>query len=836
VNKKLAENKPSPQKLFENKPLTPFVSWLNRRGLRFKLMFVVGILTLVVMVVLSVLLYNLQRQQLVQNAQNGTSMVSSLLEANLRHAMLTYDRDIVDEILVESIQNPNVKSIKILNGEGIVKYSTDPSQVETTISIQEETCQNCHAVDDPSTDKTVVIQPANPREIPFLLNVNLIQNEPACYDCHDSKDKILGLLMVEMSLSGVYSLFSNNFWKIALLVFLATLSIIFLLIPNLEHRVIQPVYKLKKGIEGINRGILDFSVATAHHDEIGDLARSFDQMRVQLKNSNAQRDQREQELAILYQVGLTATQLHDVNKIMEFALDTVINKFGMADSLIFLWSEEDQRYTVRASHGISQEQIDEINKRRQAGFDFIQQVAETGKELFIPNVAADDRVDLIWQEKDRSYISFPLMSRGRVLGVMETVSRNGYLLNLHEIEFLKAIGRQIGSAIDTAKLLADTNQSEKEAQLLYTLGTSISSSLALREVLDRVAEAAIALIKADVSLVALADENQPMVEVRAAIGECAAVYKGKRNSVAKGTQGFQLVLGKPIFSHDIGATNTLKLDASDPPVPAVKAFLTVPMLLGAKFYGCIEVIRYYDQNFTNNEAKLISRLANHVVVVIENAMLYRQLRYVSALEEQGRLARELHDHLAQSLGFLNIKASLTDDLLTNQKLEEAHESLLELKRVTKSVYMDVREGIFNLRSTASTVVGFFPTLRAYLNEYREHYGLDVRIEAYVDPEIELSPEVANQLMRIIQEALTNVRKHAQATLVWVRCRMEKDMINIRIEDNGAGFNFANKIEDQHYGLQIMKERAESVGGTVEIESQPGKGTCVIIKAPFTILE
>ena len=72
----------------------------------------------------------------------------------------------------------------------------------------------------------------------------------------------------------------------------------------------------------------------------------------------------------------------------------------------------------------------------------------------------------------------------------------------------------------------------------------------------------------------------------------------------------------------------------------------------------------------------------------------------------------------------------------NQKLEEAHESLLELKRVTKSVYMDVREGIFNLRSTASTVVGFFPTLRAYLNEYREHYGLDVRIEAYVDPEIE----------------------------------------------------------------------------------------------------
>ena len=836
MNKKQNKNNLNPQKIDRNKLFAPFVSWLNERGLRFKLMFVVGSLTLIVMVVLSVLLYNLQRQQLVENAQNGTAMVSTLLEANLRHAMLTYDRDMVNDILVESMQNPNVRSIKILNGEGTVKYSTNPFQVETTISIQEEACQNCHAVADPSTDKTVVIQPTNRAEIPFLLNVNLITNEPACYDCHDSKDRILGLLMVEMSLSGVYSLFSNNFWKIALIVFLATLSIILLLIPVLEHRVIQPVYKLKKGIEGINRGALDYSVASAHHDEIGDLARSFDQMRNQLKNSDAQRDQREQELAILYQVGLTATQLHDVNKIMEYALDTVVNKFGMADSLIFLWNEEDQKYTVRASHGISSDQIDEINRRRQAGFDFIQQVAETGNELFIPNVSADDRVDLIWQEKDRSYISFPLMSRGRVLGVMETVSRNGVLLSLHEVEFLKAIGRQIGSAIDTAKLLADTHQSEKEAQLLYTLGTSISSSLALREVLDRVAAAAIELIKSDVGLVALADENYSMVEVRAAIGEGAAVYKGKRNSVAKGTQGYQLVMGKPIFSHDIGATNTLKLDSLDPPVPEVKAFLTVPMILGEKFYGCIEVMRFHDQKFSNNEAKLISRLANHVVVVIENAMLYRQLRYVAALEEQGRLARELHDHLAQSLGFLNIKASLTDDLLTNQKLEEAHESLLELKRVTKSVYMDVREGIFNLRTTASTVVGFFPTLRAYLKEYSEHYGLEVRIEADVDPEIELSPEVANQLMRIIQEALTNVRKHAQATIAWVRCQLNKETIIIRVEDNGEGFTFTNKGENQHYGLQIMKERAESVGGTVQIESQPGKGTCVIIEAPFLILE
>lgn len=810
----------------------PFKQWVKQRGLRFKLMFFVGLITFLVMVVLSIFLYNLQRQQLVENARTGTTMISSLLKANLQHAMLTNDADMVNDILDKSLENARVKSIEILNGDGVTKYSTSAELIGQQTSIQEAKCQNCHAVNDPSENKTVIMYPEQPDEFPVLLNVNLIHNQPACYECHDSNDKILGLILMEMSLTGVYDQFSSNFWQVALLIFLATLSIILLIMPLLEHRVIQPVRQLGKGIDGISKGNLDYSVMNDHHDEIGSLARSFDKMREQLKNSNFQRDQREHELDILYQVGVSATQLHDIKKIMEFALDTIVNKFGMADSMIFLWNEEEKRYTVQASHGISQEQITEIDRRRAAGFDFIQKVAETGVELFIPNVAMDDRVNLVWEEKDRSYISFPLMTRGRVLGVMESVSRTGHFLNPNEVEFLKAIGRQIGSSIDSAMLIEDSNQSEKDAQSLYALGTSISSSLALREVLDRIAKAALELVDADISLVALVDENQPFVEVRAAAGENAHVFKGKRNSVAKGTLGFQLILGKPIFSQDLHAVDFPEPPKPNQEIPPTKAFLTVPLIKGEHFLGCIELIRFEEHYFSNKDALLIERLANHVVVVIENAILYRQLRYVSALEEQGRLARELHDQLAQSLGYLNIKTSMTDELVLNGNLEEAHRGLMEMKSVTKNIFMDVREGIFNLRTSASPFVGLFPTLRSYLIEYRDRYGLDVRLDADFDNETEFSPEVANQLMRIIQEALTNVRKHSQATLVWVRCRMNKDTINIQIEDNGAGFDLEQKIDGQHYGLQIMKERAESVGGSVRFESRPGTGTCVIIEAPF----
>jgi signal transduction histidine kinase len=157
---------------------------------------------------------------------------------------------------------------------------------------------------------------------------------------------------------------------------------------------------------------------------------------------------------------------------------------------------------------------------------------------------------------------------------------------------------------------------------------------------------------------------------------------------------------------------------------------------------------------------------------------------------------------------------------------------MEMKSVTKNIYLDVREGIFNLRTSASTMSGFLPALRSYLLEYRDRYGLDVRLDADVDDETDFSPETANQLMRIIQEALTNVRKHAQATRVYVRCHFIQDKISILIEDNGTGFDPNQKMGEQHYGLQIMKERAASVGGSVEYQSQPGAGTCVIIEAPF----
>jgi signal transduction histidine kinase len=230
------------------------------------------------------------------------------------------------------------------------------------------------------------------------------------------------------------------------------------------------------------------------------------------------------------------------------------------------------------------------------------------------------------------------------------------------------------------------------------------------------------------------------------------------------------------------------------------------------------------------------RLAHHVVVAIENAQLFQQLRYLATLEERDRLAREMHDNLAQALGYLNVKASITDDLLSSGKIDQAQESLSEMKKVTKLVYTDVREAIFNLRTTTSFRIGLLPTLEEYLAEYQAHYGVDTRLVIENGDARGFSPEVASQLLRIIQEALTNVRKHASARKVLIRYNQVDSQVCISIEDDGRGFDMgaAGEEERQHFGLQIMSERAESISGSLEIDSHPGQGTRVIIRAPLTI--
>ena len=319
----------------------------------------------------------------------------------------------------------------------------------------------------------------------------------------------------------------------------------------------------------------------------------------------------------------------------------------------------------------------------------------------------------------------------------------------------------------------------------------------------------------------------------AVAGDQAQKLKGARVPVHSEAPGNVLMKGQAIISNaSIG--DAFALNADDAITDqTIASFLAVPLERGERFLGLVEVMIRKPQTFRQTDAQLLTRLAHHVVVAIENAQLYHQLRYLAALEERDRLAREMHDHLAQSLGYINVRAAMTDDLLTSGKNEQALENVRELKRAAKVAYTDVREEIFNLRTAVTVPNNFFATLQEYLVEYRTHYGVNVELMVEGPQLCEFEAETGSQLLRIIQEALGNVRKHSGASFVRIHFHQAGAQVMVCIEDNGQGFSpdEVPKANGQHYGLQIMRERAESVGGSLKLESLPGQGTRVLVYVP-----
>ncbi|MBW6475332.1 MAG: GAF domain-containing protein, partial [Anaerolineaceae bacterium] len=197
-------------------------------------------------------------------------------------------------------------------------------------------------------------------------------------------------------------------------------------------------------------------------------------------------------LEILNEVGLAVTQMLDLDQILDYTENVLVRRLGIAECLIYLWDEEAENYKMWRSYGIEDRMTQEIEINRQAGMDFVQEVAESHKAMFVPKIREDKRFNSEMRKKyqDHYYFGFPLISRTMVIGVIELVSPSLPNYESENIYFLENLGREIGVAIDNAFLVAKAKKQQDDAMTLYQLGTRISSSLILSEVLEAVAVSA----------------------------------------------------------------------------------------------------------------------------------------------------------------------------------------------------------------------------------------------------------------------------------------------------------------------------------------------------------
>lgn len=259
------------------------------------------------------------------------------------------------------------------------------------------------------------------------------------------------------------------------------------------------------------------------------------------------------------------------------------------------------------------------------------------------------------------------------------------------------------------------------------------------------------------------------------------------------------------------------------------AIVAVPLIYRGRVVGTLTVFYPKDRDPGEAEIGFLSTIADQAAVAAENARLFIEARDKAALEERQRLARELHDSVSQALYGIALGARSARTMLDRDP-RQAVEPLDYVLSLAEAGLAEMRALIFELRPESLETEGLIAALEKRLAAVRARHGFVVHATLPEEPDVPL--EMKQAVYRIAQEALHNTAKHARAKRVNLRLHWDTEEILLAIADDGRGFN-ADGSFPGHLGLRSMRERAESLGGTLEVESTPGQGTRVQARIPRT---
>lgn len=241
--------------------------------------------------------------------------------------------------------------------------------------------------------------------------------------------------------------------------------------------------------------------------------------------------------------------------------------------------------------------------------------------------------------------------------------------------------------------------------------------------------------------------------------------------------------------------------------------------------GILNLYYTAEHTFSAQEVKFLESLGQHLGVAVENQLLRSREREMAVAEARHLFAQELHDSIAQGLAFLNIQSQLLQDSLTKKSIDEAQETANNIKLGIKESYHDVRELLVYFRRRVSSNADLGKEIQAAVERFEIKSGIKAGFEKSGELPF-LDGEQSIQVVHIIQEALANIRKHAQASTVKVAVLHEKDWLKIKIVDDGIGFSPDLVSGKDHMGMLIMNERAARIGAKCIVDSEPGRGTTV----------
>jgi GAF domain-containing protein/anti-sigma regulatory factor (Ser/Thr protein kinase) len=434
----------------------------------------------------------------------------------------------------------------------------------------------------------------------------------------------------------------------------------------------------------------------------------------------------------------------------------------------------------------------------------------------------------------RSVLAVPLIVKDQVIGALGLVDTTGRVFTTDDVQLAQAFADQAAVALENARLYADAERRRVEAETLAGVVRTISATLDLDAILRHVAAAGRELCASDIAHILLRDADSDTMFDRYGVGHCSAPEDWPHVERGKGAGGTAWSTGRPYRTSNRLGDPRIGRDYSEQVArEGVVTTLVVPIWIGGQVEGLLYVSNRTPRPFSDRDEAILSRLADHAAIAIQNATLFSRLQGLSGRlmevqeAERRHLARELHDEIGQLLTGLRLTLDVPEppSASVRERLGQAQILVQELLDRIRALSLDLRPSILDDLGLLPALLGHVEryTSQTKIRVHLEHSGLDRRFP----------PETETAAYRIVQEALTNVARHGRVDEVTVRLWATDETLGVQVEDHGAGFDPRMVLEaGRSGGLAGLRERAALLNGHLTVETEPGRGVRLTAEVPL----
>lgn len=589
-------------------------------------------------------------------------------------------------------------------------------------------------------------------------------------------------------------------------------------------------------VEALRRGASDYLLKPTHPEE---LKWSVRQALERKKVSEAATLQRKMEL--LYQVGRSIAGETDLDPFLKNLVEKLSEVLGLPRCLLFLLTEEREALVLKASNVPVEREV-RIPVRRGALYDLLHE----GKEVIMEEAQKDRRLPALLKGlRLRSLLIVPILLRGSFIGLLSVDSGEApHHFTESEVKPARFIADQAAVGIENIRYCERERDKAKEFGLLAEIATTGTELHEERSILKLAIEKTVSLMRVDAGTVFLLDPERWVPTISASRGASLAPTGGPKPFSPRGLEGMIALSQKPWAIPDIASEK--KLPASERGrLKGWASYLGVPLVYKGMTRGILSIAARKPRPFLPREIALMNSIAHQIALTIENVRLYRlnrahqedlrrlSLKVLSTQEEERRrISRELHDAMGQGLLALKLHLEILADQIPPEMTGQ-REEIAEAHAIATQTIEEIRRLVADLRPLKLDDLGLVPTLRGLIKDFSKKFKIRTalrRVKLYR----RLPSDMETMIYRIVQEALTNVAKHARATEVSIWLERIEAQVRVRVIDNGVGFDATTlaRRRARRFGLVGIQERVDLMGGTFQILSGRGRGTELRVELPL----